>query len=251
MSPEPGSDERHNTILGMLSNAFYGKLHAQLEAVTLRAGTVLYDVGEPIAHVYFPRTALVSLVGLTADGRGTEVAMIGPEGFLGVPVLLGARSQQYEATIQIGGRLWKLRKEALDGADGDGSPLTRILRRYATVRLNQISQSAICNRFHTLKQRLSRWLLTAADRLKTNRLDFTQEYLSLMIGARRPATAKTLGLLRRDRFIGGERGCVVILNSAALEAVTCECYQFAKQEIEAFQLSLQVTGLPNSPRGTS
>lgn len=238
-------------ILGTLSNAFYGKLHAQLEAVTLRAGTVLYNVGEPIQHVYFPRTALVSLVGLTPDGQGTEVAMIGPEGFLGVPVLLGARSQQYEATIQIGGRLWKLRKEALDAAEGDGSPLTRILRRYATVRLNQISQSAICNRFHTLKQRLCRWLLTAADRMKTKRLDLTQEFLAQMIGARRPATAKTLGLLRRKRFIGGKRGCVEILNYPAVEAATCECYQFTKQEIEAFQQSLQSTGLPNFPRGTS
>lgn len=242
MSHEPASAERHNSILGTLSKAFYEKLHAQMEAVTLRAGTVLYDVGQPIQHIYFPRTALISLVGMTADGRGTEIAMIGPEGFLGVPVLFGAMNQQYEATIQISGRLWKLRKEALGGTAGDGFPLTHILRRYATIRLNQISQSAICNRFHTLKQRLCRWLLTAADRMKSNRLDLTQEFLSQMIGARRPATAKTLVLLRRKGFIGGARGCVVIHNCAALETATCECYQVAKQEIEAFQQSYQGSG---------
>jgi len=241
MSKEPASSEQNN-ILRALSNASYGKLYAQMEPVTLQAGTVLYDVGEPIKHMYFPRTALVSLVGLTADGRGTEVAMIGPEGFLGVPVLLGAITQPYEATIQIGGRLWKVRKDVLDGPEDDGLSLRRILRRYAAVRLNQISQSAICNRFHTLKQRLCRWLLTAADRTKRNRLDLTQEFLSQMIGARRPATAKTLGLLQRKRVIGAERGCIRILNRPALEAATCECYRSARQELETFQRSHQGTG---------
>jgi CRP-like cAMP-binding protein len=238
MSREPASSEQNN-ILGALSHAYYGKLSAQMESVTLPAGTVLYEVGEPIKHVYFPRTALISLVGLTADGRGTEVAMIGSEGFLGVPVLLGAISQPYEATIQIGGRLWKMRKEVLEGTEPDGPSLTHILHRYATIRVNQISQSAICNRFHTLRQRLCRWLLTAADRTKNNRLDLTQEYLSQMIGARRPATAKTLGLLRRKRFIGAERGRIRILNQTALEAASCECYRSGKQELETFQRSYQ------------
>jgi CRP-like cAMP-binding protein len=238
MFREPASSEQNN-ILGALSNAYYGKLHAQMEPVTLLAGTVLYHVGEPIKHVYFPRTALISLVGLTEDGRGTEVAMIGSEGFLGVPVLLGAISQPYEAIIQIAGRLWKMRKEVLDGPEDDGPSLTRILRRYATVRLNQISQSAICNRFHTLRQRLCRWLLTAADRTKSHRLELTQEYLSQIIGARRPATAKTLGLLRRKRFIGAERGCILILNHKALVAASCECYRSATQELEMFQRSHQ------------
>lgn len=241
MSPKSASSEQNN-ILGALSNASYAKLSAQMESVTLRAGTVLYDVGEPITHVYFPRTALVSLVGLTADGRGTEVAMIGFEGFLGVPVLLGAISQQYEANIQIGGRLWKMRKEVLDGPEDGALSLTRILRRYATIRVNQISQSAICNRFHSLKQRLCRWLLTAADRTKSNRLDLTQEFLSHMIGARRPATAKTLGLLRRKRFIGMERGCIRILNQTALEAASCECYRSGKQELDTFHRSYQGPG---------
>jgi CRP-like cAMP-binding protein len=201
MSRKPAASEQ-NSILGALSNASYEKLSAQMDPVTLQAGTVLYHVGEPIKHVYFPRTALISLVGLTEDGRGTEIAMIGFEGFLGVPVLLGATNQQYEATIQIGGRLWKMRKEVLDGPEDGALSLTRLLRRYATIRVNQISQSAICNRFHSLRQRLCRWLLTAADRTKSDRLDLTQEFLSQMIGARRPATAKTLGLLRRKRFIG-------------------------------------------------
>lgn len=241
MSPKSASSEQNN-ILGALSNASYAKVSAQMESVTLRAGTVLYDVGEPITHVYFPRTALVSLVGLTADGRGTEVAMIGSEGFLGVPILLGAISQPYEATIQIGGRLWKMRKEVLDGPEDGALSLTRILRRYATIRVNQISQSAICNRFHSLKQRLCRWLLTAADRTKSNRLDLTQEFLSHMIGARRPATAKTLGLLRRKRFIGMERGRIRILNQTALEAASCECYRSGRQELDTFHRSYQGPG---------
>jgi len=245
VSKESASAE-HNSILRALSQVRYGKLYPQMQPVTLQAGTVLYDVGEPIKHVYFPRTAIVSLVGLTADGRGTEVAMVGPEGFLGVPVLLGALSQLYEARIQIGGHLWKLRKEELlESTEDDGSSFSRILGRYAMVRLNQISQSAICNRFHSLKQRLCRWVLTAVDRTKSTRLDLTQEFLSQMIGARRPATAKTLGLLRRKRVIGGERGYITILNQKTLEATTCECYQSAKDELETFQRNSGILRAPD------
>jgi hypothetical protein len=168
--------------------------------------------------------------------------MIGSEGFLGVPVLLGAISQPYEATIQLGGRLWKMRKEVLEGTEDDSPFLICLLRRYATIRVNQISQSAICNRFHTLRQRLCRWLLTAADRTKNNRLDLTQEYLSQMIGARRPATAQTLSLLRRKRFVGAERGRIRILNKTALEAASCECFKFAQRELETFQRSYHGRG---------
>lgn len=243
--------ERHNLILRMLPKAAYGELEAQLELVTLPMGTVLYDVGEPIEHVYFPRTALVSLVGLTEEGQGTEMSMIGPEGFVGLPIVLGLATQQYEATIQMAGTLWKLPKEAVDGTNGHCLPLTTILHRYTGVRLTQLAQSAICNRFHTLKERLCRWLSTAADRMQTEHLTLTQEFLAQMIGARRPALASTLGGLQRKRLIAGERGRIMILNRPALEAAACACYGLVKREIEAFLRSPDVGHLPQSHRGTA
>lgn len=137
-------------ILAPLSKANFGELQPHLKRLILNQGTVLYKVGVEIRHVYFPRTALISLVGLTIEGQGTEVGMIGAEGFLGVPVLFGARSQQYAATVQMTGSVERLEIDVLNETNGK-TPLTGILRQYAMIQLGQISQSAICNRFHTLK----------------------------------------------------------------------------------------------------
>ncbi len=230
---QPHASERQNLILASLSKANYAGLQPYLEHTILAQGTVLYEAGGTIRHVYFPRTALISLVGLTVEGQGTEVGMIGDEGFLGVPVVFGARTQQYAATVQMAGSVEKVGLHVLDEKNGK-TPLSDVLRRYAMIQLGQISQSAICNRFHSLTQRLCRWLLTAADRVGTPRLELTQEYLSQMIGARRPAVATVVSRLQKNGLITCQRGCVVLVRRVGLEAAACECYGQVKNEIEAF-----------------
>lgn len=205
-----------------------------MELVTVERGEQLYPVGQTIDYAYFPQTALVSLVGLTTDGQGTEVGMVGDEGFLGVPILFGAVTQQYAATIQVGGSLWKLPKDVIVDMKNDDSPFINTLHLYATVRLTQLVQSAICNRFHTLKQRLCRWLLTVADRIGRDDLELTQEFLSQMIGARRPAVAVTMGRLQRKGFLSCKRGHIVLQQRQALEAVTCECYEIVNRGLRNF-----------------
>ena len=220
-------------ILASLSKANYAELQPYIEHVSLAQGIVLYEVGATIRHVYFPRTALVSLVGLTIEGQGTEVGMIGAEGFVGVPVVFGARTQQYAATVQMAGSVEKVGIHVLDEKNGKAF-LSDVLRRYAMIQLGQISQSAICNRFHTLTQRLCRWLLTAADRVATHRLELTQEYLSQMIGARRPAVAEVVSRLQKDGLLTCTRGLVVLVQRVGLEAAACECYGLVKNDIEGF-----------------
>ncbi len=224
-----------NSILNMLTAPqFAALLHSDLELVTSPTGEVLYTVGGEIQHVYFPRTALVSLVGISTAGESIEVGMVGFEGFVGIPLLLGASCQQYQAVTQIGGTLWRLPKDALVPINGEPFILTNTLLRYAHVRLIQIVQSAICNRFHTLRQRLCRWLLTARDRRQSDDLAFTKEYLAEMIGSHRPGVATTLAGLQRLKWIESHRGGVSILRGKDLETASCECYAMVKKEAETF-----------------
>ncbi len=220
-------------ILSTLSPADYAYMASGLEHVTLATGTVLYDAGSTIQHVYFPCTALVSLVGLTTTGQGTEIGMIGAEGFCGIPILFGAQRQRFGATIQIAGSLDKVPVGALDETNGK-TPLSDVLRRSALTQLSQIMQSAICNRFHTLTQRLSRWLLTAADRVATSRLELTQEYLAQMIGAQRSTVAEVVSQLETQGFLVHTRGCLDLVDHVGMEKAACECYALMKEDMEAY-----------------
>jgi CRP-like cAMP-binding protein len=229
--------QRDNMILKMLSQRDYAELQRRMTEVTLPRGTVLYEAGQPIEYVYFPRTALVSLVGMTAEGQGTELAMVGYEGFVGVPVVLGALGAMnlpYEATIQVGGTLWKLPKDSVERNNLNHSPLSDTLLRYATLRMAQIAQSSICNRFHSVNQRLARWLLTAGDRVGANEFNLTQEFLAQMIGAQRPTVAELLGELRKAGVLAGQGGQIIIRDRPRLEATACECYDSVKQQLQAF-----------------
>ena len=194
---------------------------------------MLNEAGATLQHVYFPRTALVSLVGLTADGHATEVGMVGAEGFCGVPVVLGSRIQRFEATVQVSGSLEKVAVHVLEEKSGK-TPLSDVLRRYALTQFDEIAQSSICNRFHTLSQRLCRWLLTASDRVATHQLDLTQEYMAQMIGAQRSAVAEVLGGLEQQGLVTRTRGCVEIIHRPGMQSAACECYGLMKEAIEAF-----------------
>ena len=160
--------------------------------------------------------------------------MVGHAGFFRPPRLIWGTSQYYQAITQIDGTLWRLPAEALAVLNGMDPALREILLRYAHIRVTQLMQSAICNRFHTLRQRLCRWLLTARDRRQSNELALTKEFLAQMIGCRRPGVATMLSGLQKSKLISSHRGGVSILRGKGLEIAACECYAMLKRELETF-----------------
>lgn len=227
-----------NSIIKSLSPDAYWKLEPHLELVTVEQGEELHRPGQPIEHVYFPRTALISLMGMTADGQATEVGMVGHEGFLGVPILFGALSKQYSAPIQVAGSLWKISTKPILQMKQEESSFIATLQRYASVRLTQLMQSAICNQFHTVNQRMCRWLSTMADRTGLENLAFTQELLAQMLGARRPTVAVAMGQLQNDGLLTYSRGNIVIRQREAIRAKACECFDIVNKEIGNFLSSM-------------
>ncbi len=232
MSIPPRTQE--NRILEMLWPEDSCRLPKEFESITVTRGNVLYGVDQRIRYVYFPRTALISLVGASSEGQTIEVGMVGHEGFLGIPVLFGATSERYQAITQIDGTLWRLPSGELGLTHRERPDSMGLLLRYAHVRMTQLIQSAICNRFHTLTQRLCRWLLTARDSRGSNELALTKEFLAEMIGCRRPGVATMLSRLQKSNLIKSHRGGVSILREKGLEEAACECYQLTKREMDTF-----------------
>jgi CRP-like cAMP-binding protein len=223
-----------NFIIQSLSTAAHSKLKPYMELVSVKRGDELHRAGQPIDYAYFPVTALISLMGITADGKAIEVGMVGHEGFLGVPILFGAVCKQYSAPIQIAGDLWKISSKVILDMRQDRSPFIETLQRYASVRLTQLMQSAVCSQFHTVNQRVCRWLSTMADRTGIENLAFTQELLAEMLGTRRPTIAVAMGQLQRQGLLSYNRGHIALLQRDAIRAKACECYSIVNKEIDNF-----------------
>src|SRR5262245_1855706 len=224
-----------NLLLAKLSARDYEQLSPYLERVQLAHGKVLHEPLKPITYVYFPENSVVSLMSLTEHGDSIEVGMISCEGTVGVSALLGAPSTPFRAIVQAPGSA--MRAIAVRFADlFKGSPaLQGVIHRYLHGRLVQLSQSAVCNRFHTVEQRLARWLLDSQDRVRRGVFPFTQEFLSAMLGTDRSSVSLALGLLKRAGLIGSTRAQVSILDRKGLEEITCECYQIVKTEFGVFE----------------
>lgn len=205
-----------------------------MELVAMKQGDELHRAGQPLEYAYFPQTALISLMGITADGQAIEVGMVGHEGFLGVPILFGTVCKQYSAPIQVAGSLWKIPSRVLLDMRQDGSPLIISLQRYASVRLTQLMQSAVCSQFHTVNQRICRWLSTMADRTGIENLAFTQELVAQMLGVRRPTIAMAMGQLQKEGLIAYNRGHIALTRREAIRAKACECYGIVNKEIKNF-----------------
>jgi CRP-like cAMP-binding protein len=223
-----------NFILKSLSTPAYMKLVPHMELLTVKQGDELHRAGQPIKYAYFPQTALISLMGITRDGQATEIGMIGHEGFLGVPILFGAVCKQYSAPIQVAGTLWKVSATVILQMKQDGSPFIDTLQRYACVRLTQLMQSAVCSQFHTVNQRVCRWLSTMADRTGLENLAFTQEVLAQLLGARRPTVAVAMGHLQKAGLLSYNRGHIELRRREAIKAKACECYGIVNREIRNF-----------------
>lgn len=223
---------RINQLLAALPDQEYQRLVPHLEEVSLTLGKILYQPGEPILHVYFPNRAMVSLVTLLTNGSTTEVGMVGKEGMVGIPVFLGDGMAINQAVVQLEGTAMKMDASILKREFERGGRLQRLLLFYTQTLLNQVSQTAACNRQHRLEQRLARWLLSAQDSISGSELRLTQEFLGNMLGTRRATVTVAAGKLQEAGAIRYYRGKITILNRKLLETLACECYNVVKQECD-------------------
>lgn len=219
-----------NKILAALSKAEYQRLVPYLEQVHLPVKQVLYEAGEPITHVYFPNQAIVSLVCIQEDGSTVEAGMVSNDGMVGLPVIWGGNSTTTTAFMQISGTGMRMKAEILIAEFQRGGELQSLLLRYTQALFTQVTQSAACNRLHTIEERFARWLLMTADRMQSDTFPLTQEFLGQMLGCRRAGVTVAAGTLSRAGMIGYTRGSITILNWSDLENTSCECYSIIKNE---------------------
>ena len=221
---------RENWLLAALSDREYERLIPHLELVSLSRHQVLYDAGEEISHVYFLNQALVSLVSIMTDGAIVEVGIVAKEGMAGMPVCWGGNATITQAMVQISGTAMRMKAEQfLTQFNRDGA-LHSLLLRYTQALYTHTAQSAACNRLHTLEERFARWLLTVRDRIQSNELPLTQEFISHMLGTRRSGVTLAASTFQQAGMIRYSRGKITILNQENLELTACECYKVIKDE---------------------
>ncbi|MFB2768003.1 Crp/Fnr family transcriptional regulator [Pelatocladus sp. BLCC-F211] len=221
-----------NQLLLALPDLEFQRLAPHLEEVPLSLGQVLYEAGENIKHVYFPNRAMVSLIAVLEDGSTTEVGMVGSNGVVGYPAFLGGDLTTTRTIVQVAGTAMKIDTKVLKREFIRGGVLQRRLLLYTQALLTQISQTAACNRHHSLEARLARWLLTAQDHTASDTIQITQEFIAELLGTRRSGVTVAAGLLQQAGIIRYSRGRITILNRLALEATACECYGFIKKEFD-------------------
>jgi CRP-like cAMP-binding protein len=220
-----------NRLLACLPSPDRDRILAKLVPNFLKVKTVLFEPGEVVDAVYFPLDGVVSLVTPLEDGAIVEVATIGNEGLVGVPVVLGG-SLAVRAISQVAGR--SLTMSASDFLDemANSQPVSRLVQNYVQALFGQISQAAACNRLHSSEERLSRWLLMSHDRVGKDEFIITQEFLGQMLGARRATVTLAAGILQRAGLIRYHRGHIEIVDRDGLEDVSCECYRVIRSELE-------------------
>jgi CRP-like cAMP-binding protein len=217
-----------NRLLAALPRKDYRNLLPFLEPVKLAFAEVLYEPQAWIRHVYFPNDCFVSML-TTVDGdRAAEVGLVGPEGMIGVPVALGAAISPFRAVVQGGGTAMRMKIADFRRDFSTSAALRRELFLFTHLLMIQIAQTAACNRYHVVTQRMARWLLMTRDRVNSNEFRITQEFLALMLGVRRSGVTASAGNLQERKLIGYRRGTITILDRRGLEAAACGCYKTVK-----------------------
>jgi CRP-like cAMP-binding protein len=213
-----------NSLLAALPRETYRRLRARLEPVALTFGDVLYEPGDAIGHVYFPGRSVVSLLTLADGHLALEVGLIGREGLVGIPLMLGHPVSPVRALVQASGTALRMSAEEFHREFQLSPPLQQTLYRYTYDLMAQISQTAACNRFHVVEQRLARWLLMTQDRVGSDRFHMTHEFLAHMLGVRRVGVTNAAHRLQKRGLIAYARGDVTVLERRGLEAAACACY---------------------------
>ena len=223
---------RQNHLLGALPAAEARRWMPLLESVDLPLGHVLYESGAALAHVYFPTTAIVSLLYVMEDGASAEIAVVGNEGIVGVSLFMGGESTPSRAVVQSAGHGFRLRANIMKEEFNRAGPVLHLLLRYTQALITQMAQTAVCNRHHTLDQQLCRWLLLSLDRLEGNQLVMTQELIANMLGVRREGVTEGALKLQHAGLIRYARGHITVLDRKGLEERSCECYAVVKKEYD-------------------
>jgi CRP-like cAMP-binding protein len=221
-----------NWLLDSLPRADIERLRPHLEAVSVDIKQVMYEPNGPIKHVYFPTSCIISLVTYLKDGASVEMATVGLEGMVGLPIFLGTDTMPSRAFGQVAGGALRITTTAFTADVKRNGTLVRVLNRYTQALFNQVAQTTACNRVHLLEQRCARWLLQTHDRVGSDNFLLTQEFLAQMLGVRRSGVSVAAGLLQKAGFIRYVRGQITVLDRAGLERSACECYGVIKKEFE-------------------
>jgi len=223
---------RQNKLLAALPEADWARLGPHLQPVRMLLGEVLYEPGVPFGQVYFPTTAIISILCVLASGGSAEIAIVGNDGVVGVSSFMGGASTPSRAVVQSQGKAYQLNGPTLREEFHRGGPLQRLLLRYTQSLLTQMAQTAVCNRHHTIDQQLCRWLLLSLDRLESDTLSMTQELIANMLGVRREGVTAAAGKLQGAGLIDYRRGSIKVLDRAGIQRRCCECYALVRGESE-------------------
>jgi CRP-like cAMP-binding protein len=221
-----------NHLLAALPAQEFKRLEANLHLVHLPLGSVLYESGCKIGSVYFPTTAIVSMLYVLEDGASAEIALVGNDGILGISLFMGGETTPNRAVVQSAGWCYRLDAHYIKTEFKRGGPLMVLLLRYIQALITQMTQTAVCNRHHGIEQQLCRWLLMSLDRLESDSLTMTQELIANMLGVRREGVTDAAGKLQRAGYIRYSRGHITVLDRPGLEQRVCECYAVVKREFQ-------------------
>jgi CRP-like cAMP-binding protein len=226
------AEQRNNFLLAALPDPEWERWQPLLERIEMPLGQVLYESGATLTHVYFPTTAIVSLLYVMENGASAEIAVVGNEGLVGISLFMGGESTPSRAVVQSAGQGFRLQAQLMKDEFNRAGPVLHLMLRYTQALITQMSQTAVCNRHHSLDQQLCRWLLLSLDRLRTNELAMTQELIANMLGVRREGVTEAAVKLQEAGLISYARGHIKVLDRPGLEKRTCECYAVVKREYE-------------------
>jgi CRP-like cAMP-binding protein len=226
------STPSQNHLLAVLSVAEFERISPNLKLVAMPLGEVLHESGGALQYAYFPTTAIVSLHYVMENGAFSEISGVGNDGVIGVALFMGGQTMTSRAIVQAGGYGYRLPASLLVDEFQRGGFMMDLMLRYTQALMTQMSQTAVCNRHHSVEQQLCRWLLSTLDRLPSNELTITQELIAKMIGVRREGITEAAGHLQRAGCISYRRGHITVLDQSGLESRVCECYAVVKKEFE-------------------
>ena len=229
--PNPAHHPKDNRLLAALPDTEWQRWLPDLEWVQLPLGEVLYESGGALSHVYFPTTAIVSLLYVMENGASAEIAVVGYEGLVGISLFMGGESTPSRAVVQSAGEGFRMKAAAIKDVFNH-PPVLHLLLRYTQALITQMAQTAVCNRHHSLDQQLCRWLLLSLDRLKGSELVMTQELIANMLGVRREGVTDSALKLQKAGLIQYSRGRISVLDRPGLESRSCECYAVVKKEYD-------------------
>jgi CRP-like cAMP-binding protein len=239
MLSAPPYQPSQNHLLAALPAAEFERLKPHLELVHMPLGDVLCESGGRLHYVYFPTSAIVSLHYILENGASSEIAGVGNEGMLGISLFMGGETTPSWATVQTAGHGYRLKAALMLQEFNHAGPVQRLLLRYTQALIMQISQTAVCNRHHTIEQQLCRWLLLTLDRLDSQELTMTQELIASMLGVRREGITEAAGKLQNAGIIRYRRGHIMVLDRSGLETHVCECYSVVKKEFDRLFCDVQ------------